>query len=288
MTVLKGHLVVKLGGAAVDDPEAAAAVLADMKPCLAAGWRLTVIHGGGKRLTALAGKLGLTTKFVAGRRVTDAETLETAKLVLAGGVATDLAAMGQRLQLPLVPISGVAAGTLAAHRRPPRQVTEGSDTRVVDFGLVGDINQVKIGLIAQLHAGGFVPLISSLAVDEGGQVLNVNADTVAAKVAAALAATGAEVRVLLLTDVDGVRRSPTDATSRISVLDANDLAALAGTSASGGMLPKLESMAACLAGGARSVHVASWQTPHVLTASLAGGDFGTRLVGEGSVSSPGS
>jgi acetylglutamate kinase len=254
-------VVVKIGGAAVDDPDAATEVMRQVGICLANGLRVVVVHGGGARLTALAARLGLESRHVGGRRVTDAPGLEAAKMTFAGTVATDLAAIGRRQGVPLVALSGVSGNLIQARRRPPRPD--------VDFGFVGDIVAIGPAVLEALMDAGFVPLVASLGADREGQVLNINADTVATALAAALPGS----HLVILTETDGVLRDVADGNSRIPRLAAAELGSLG---VSGGMLPKLESIASCLAQGVAAVHIASWRRPDVLLACLAGdGTVGT-------------
>jgi acetylglutamate kinase len=260
----EGLVIVKIGGAAVDDPEAAAAVFKQVAMCRAEGLRVVVVHGGGARLTALATRLGLESKHVGGRRITDAPGLEAAKMAFAGTVATDLAAIGRQVGVPLVAISGVSGNLIHASKRPPRQG--------VDFGFVGDIVAIDPTVLVALLGAGFVPLVASLGADGRGQVLNINADTVACAIASVLPG----CRLVILTETDGVLRDVADSGSRIPRLSAAGLGALG---VSGGMLPKLESIASCLERGVAAVHVASWRQPRSLLASLAGDDsVGTVLT----------
>lgn len=280
------RLVVKLGGAAAEDPQATRALLCEVAACRARGVDVVLVHGGGKQVTELATRLGIETRFVGGRRVTDAGALACAKAALAGSVATDLAALGRATGVPLVAVSGVSGGLLVARRRGTA-ASSGDDAAAtpvgaallpmvppaVDYGFVGDLLRVEPALLLALLGAGFVPLVASLAADSAGQVLNINADTVAAAIAAALPG----AKLLMLTDVDGVLKDVDDPATRIPRLTLAELQNLAVT---GGMLPKLQSIAACLAGGVPAVSVASWRRPGTLAACLAGDEgFGTVIVG---------
>lgn len=275
---MSGRIVIKLGGGIVDDQEALADVAEEVKLLQAKGFKVAVVHGGGARLTALARRLGIASPVVNGRRVTDPPMLEAAKMAFAGSVGTDLAAAFRARGVEAVALSGVSGKLLTARRRPPRleRDVETGETRVVDFGLVGDIVQVEPAVIETLTEGGFVPLIASLAGDEYGGVYNVNADTIAAAVAASLPAS----RLILLTDVDGVRARREDPLSRIERLTGESLDELCRSGAvQGGMLAKLQALAPCLERGV-TVHIASWAEASRLGATLQSGapDFGTLIA----------
>ncbi len=272
------RIVIKLGGGIVDDQEALADVAEEVKSLMAKGFKVTVVHGGGARLTSLARRLGIETPVINGRRVTDQPMLEAAKMAFAGSVGTDLAAAFRARGVPAVAMSGVSAGLLTARRRPPRLERDAAtgETKAVDFGLVGDIQAVDPAVITTLSDGGFVPLVASLAGDEFGTVYNVNADTIAAAVAAAISAT----RLILLTDVDGVRSRRDDPDSRIGSLTGAALDDLCRSGAvQDGMLAKLQALAPCLDAGV-TVHIASWAEASKIGDSLAGSvpEFGTLIA----------
>ncbi len=271
-------LVLKLGGGIVDDPEALTDVADEVKKVVDQGTAVAVVHGGGARLTALTSRLGLEAKMVNGRRVTDRATLEAAKMAFAGSVGTDLAAAFRARGVCAVALSGVSAGLLSAKRRPPRleRDPQTGASALVDFGHVGDVESVDPAVVRTLLGGGFVPLVASLAGDDFGAVYNVNADTVASVLAAALGAS----RLVLLTDVNGVRAKRDEPSSRLARLDADELANLCRRGAvQGGMLAKLQSLGPCLAAGV-SVHIASWDEASQLGDTLQPGaepGFGTLI-----------
>ncbi len=275
---MSGTIVIKLGGGIVDDQEALADVAEEVKHLQTGGFKVVVVHGGGARLTGLARRLGIDSEVVNGRRVTDPAMLDAAKMAFAGSVGTDLAAAFRARGVEAVALSGVSANLLTARRRPPRLERDAAtgESRLVDFGLVGDIQAVDPTVLETLAAGGFVPLVASLAGDEFGGVFNVNADTIAAAIAAALPAS----RLILLTDVDGVMAQSLDPASRIDRLSGEALGELCRSGAvQGGMLAKLQALAPCLAKGV-TVHIASWAEASRLGATLKGAtpEFGTLIA----------
>lgn len=260
----KGRIfVIKLGGRlcepgkVLDDLVDQAALLYQV------GIRIVVVHGGADQATALCRRLGIEPRVVAGRRVTDEQTLEVVKMTFAGAVNTNLVAAFRRAHVPAVGLSGIDGGLLTAHRRPVQSVADPStgQTRVVDFGLVGDIDGVDPAPLRHLLDGGFVPVVCSLAADASGQVLNVNADTVAAAIAVELRA----AKYFLLTSVDGVLRDVNDPTTLQSYIDLEQLEGLVASGAiGGGMLPKLAACTAALRGGVPRVHIINGLTPDTL------------------------
>lgn len=249
--------MIKLGGEVVADQPALAAMMADVRTLVTAGWRVVVCHGGGPQANALQERLGVPTVKVGGRRVTDEATLQIVKQVLAGEVSVDLVAAAVAAGVPAVGLSGVSCGVVTAHRRPPVKVSGGGDAPV-DFGLVGDVAEIRTGLVEHLWAGGYVPVLSTLGIDDGPagapawQVYNINADTVASAVAAALRVD----HLFLVTGIGGVLRDKDDPTTRIPVLRASEARqAIADGTVVGGMIPKLEEALEILHRGIGAVHI---------------------------------
>lgn len=249
--------VVKLGGSILKKKEALDAMLEDVCLLHSVGIRVVLVHGGGPQATELSQRLGLETRMVAGRRVTDAATLEVAKMVYAGSLSVDILAAFRTHQTAAAGVSGVDANLITARKRPPRLV-EGV---MVDYGLVGDIEAVDPSILEQLLAGGVVPVVSSLACDASGQVLNVNADSVASALACA---TRAE-KLVVLTDADGVLRDAADSRSLVSSLSPAGAEALkAEGRLSGGMLPKVEACLKALSSGVKRAHIINGTRPGAL------------------------
>jgi len=224
------------------------------------GIRVVLVHGGGPQSTQLADALGVTTQFVEGRRVTDENSLEVAAMVLNGQINTRILAACRDLDLSAVGISGVDAGLIRAHKRPPVKL-EGNDSEPVDYGFVGDIESVDADILRTQLDNGLVPVISPLSADENGTLLNINADTVAAALASAL---GAE-KLILATGAPGILEDHMDTASLVSYID---LAGLQRLRASGalvdGMLPKAAAIEAAITGGVPRVHIISMKLPDSL------------------------
>ena len=261
--------VIKLGGDVLEG-EGLAAAAAEIARARA-GRRLLVVHGGGPQATALARKLGVESRIVAGRRITDDPMLAIMKMVVGGKLNADLVAALRANGVPAFGVSG-ASGVIRAHRRPPRIVTGAGDTPI-DFGLVGDIDGFDLELLDALDARDALPVIACLGADASGTVLNINADVVASQLAAAVHA-GA---LVACTAVGGVRRDKDDSTTRLPRLTvAEARAAIADGTVQGGMIPKLEEAFAPLEAGVGAVHIVA---PREIATSLVGpGSVGTLLV----------
>ena len=244
--------VIKTGGAAV----AAEASIRDLVEQVALlfelGVRVVLVHGGGPQSTELSRKLGVRTRFVGGRRVTDSEALRVTTMVLNGEVNTRILAACRDFDLPAIGISGVDAGLIRAHRRPPVTVKEGVAEETVDYGYVGDIDGVDGGLLERLLGIGALPVVSPISADEAGTLLNINADTVASALAVAL---GAE-KLILLGEAPGLLADPEDPESVVSFLDLAGLEAMRSSGAiRTGMLPKALCIRKALEAGVARAHV---------------------------------
>ena len=244
--------VVKIGGElAQDKPKLAASVGAAVRAFLGAGIRVAVIHGGGPQATDLQKKLGLQPRMVAGRRYTDEATLEVMKMSLAGQVSVDVAAAFRIAGVPALCTTGVSAGLIEARRRPPKVMT-GAGPEPVDLGLVGDVTGVDTGLFQKVSDAGLVPVLGSLSGDAQGQVFNINADTVATRVAAKLGA----AKLFLVSNVPGVLANKDDPSTRLPTLTpAEARAQIASGVIQGGMIPKVEESLEMLEEGIEAIHI---------------------------------
>ncbi len=259
--------LLKFGGALVDDKDALRSLAKDVSLLVNVGIRICVVHGGGPQATALAGRLGLEPQFVEGRRVTDEETLEVAKMVFAGKINLEVLGALRGEGLRAVGLTGVSGDLIHAQRRPPREYRdEATGTlRVVDMGHVGDIVDVDTRLLRELMDTGHVPVVASLAADREGNVLNVNADTVATRLAIDLKAD----KLMLLSDVDGVLRDPRDPSTLIGSISAREIEELIADGTIGkGMIPKVRNAVDAARSGVARVHVLNGEKPHTLLLEL--------------------
>jgi acetylglutamate kinase len=253
--------VVKAGGAVFGDADKTRALIEQIAILHYLGIRVVMVHGGGPQLTQVTEAMGVPTRMVQGRRVTDEKSLDATSMVLNGLINTRLLAMCRELEIDAVGVSGVDAGLIRAHRRPPVNV----EGEVVDYGFVGDIDLVDDSVLKRLLDTGLMPVVSPLSADDKGQILNINADTVAAAIGAAL---GAE-KLVLCTGAPGILEDVADSGSVVSYTDLEGLAKMRASGAiKDGMLPKAKAIESAIKGGVRRVHVISYDAPDALLAEI--------------------
>lgn len=248
--------VVKAGGGVFADEDSTRVLIEQLAILHYFGVRVVFVHGGGPQLTELAGALGVRTRMVEGRRVTDRQSIDVTAMVLNGTINTSILGICRELNIEAVGVSGVDAGLVRAHKRPPVKVE--SSGEMVDYGFVGDIDQVDPTVLRKLLDNGLMPVVSPLSADDSGTLLNINADTVAAAIAAAL---GAE-KLILCTGAPGILAELGDPGSLISYTDLGGLTRLrAEGRIADGMLPKAKAIEVAIRGGVRRVHVVSYSAP---------------------------
>ena len=254
--LFKGKVfVIKAGGEVFVDQALTSALVEQVGILHQVGIRTVLIHGGGPQSTELATALGLDTQFVEGRRVTDSGSLNVATMILNGQINTRILAACRDLQIPAVGISGVDAGLIRAHKRPP--VASG-DGETVDYGFVGDIDAVEADILRKQLDNGLMPVVSPLSCDESGTLLNINADTVAAAIAAELNAE----KLILVTGATGILEDVDDPASLISYIDRQHLKELKEKGVlADGMLPKAAAIDSAIRNGVQRVHVISFKLP---------------------------
>ena len=265
MRLYKGKtFVVKAGGGVFGDAETTRGLIEQIAILHYFGVRVIFVHGGGPQLTELTDKLGVPTRMVQGRRVTDQGSIDATSMVLNGLINTRILAICRDLNLNAVGVSGVDAGLVRAHKRAPVKLTDGSG-ETVDYGFVGDIDMVDTDVLSKLLDNGLMPVVSPLSSDDNGTLLNINADTVAAAIGAAL---GAE-KLILCTGAPGILQNVADPTSLISYTDLAGLKKLRDEGAIvDGMLPKAKAIEDALRGGVRRVHVISYKSPEGILAEV--------------------
>lgn len=255
--------LVKIGGALADDKAALASMAQDIALLTNVGIKVCIVHGGGPQATQLSARLGLESRFIDGRRVTDEGTLEVAKMVFAGKISLEILGALRAEGLRAVGLSGVSGNLIDAKRRAPTSVKDPKtgETSQVDMGHVGDIVGVDTTLLRVLMDAGFVPVVNPLGADEKGNVLNINADTVATAFAIDMKAD----KFIFMTDVDGVLRKKDDPKSLISSLTKSEVKNLIEKGViSGGMIPKVKACTDAVAGGVERVHILNGEKPHTL------------------------
>jgi acetylglutamate kinase len=262
--LFKGKVfVVKAGGGVFGDAAATRALIEQIAILHYFGVKVVFVHGGGPQLTEITEQLGVPTRMVEGRRVTDQRSIEVTSMVLNGLINTRILAMCRELDIDAVGISGVDAGLIHAHKRPPVRIASTGET--VDYGHVGDIDRVDATVIRKLLDNGLMPVVSPLSCDESGMLLNINADTVASAIGAAL---GAE-KLVLCTGAPGILERVEDPTSIISYTDLQGLKRLRDEGRIvDGMLPKAKAIEEAIRGGVRRVHVISYKAPEGILAEV--------------------
>jgi len=235
------------------DADLAARFAEDVVLMQAVGVKPVVVHGGGPQISALMARLGMEVEFIDGQRVTDAETVDIARMVLVGKVNRDIVA-GINVHGPLaVGLSGEDAGLIVASARNP------------GLGYVGDVAAVNPAIVTRLLANGLIPVISTIGSGPDGQAYNINADTVAGAIAEAI---GAE-KVVYLTDVEGLLADVDDPASLISRTSTAALSRLvADGTLRGGMIPKVAACIHAVESGVGSAHILDGRVPHVLLLEL--------------------
>jgi acetylglutamate kinase len=244
-------MVVKYGGNAMGEDLSHFA--ADVALLHSVGLKVVVVHGGGPQIGDLLTRLGKESRFVDGLRVTDAETLDVARMVLVGKVNRDVvSAINVHGALAI----GLSGEDGAFMRASPRSA---------ELGFVGDVDDVDRSLLDRFLALGLIPVIATIATGEGGQAYNVNADTAAAAIAGAMQAE----KIIYLTDVEGVRRDPADPATLLSTVTVDELDEMvtAGT-VRDGMIPKVAACAAAVKAGVGQAHILDGRVPHVLLLEL--------------------
>ena len=245
-------VVIKYGGNAMVDEELKRAFAEDIVFLRLAGLRPVVVHGGGPQISTMLKKLGISSEFRGGYRVTTDEVMDVVRMVLTGQVQRELVSLLNENDSFAVGASGEDAHTLIAERRDV--IVDGVPT---DIGLVGDVVEVQPALLLEILNDGWIPVVSTVAHDREGQLLNVNADTAAGAIAAAL---GAE-KLVVLTDVEGLYANWPDSSSIIRRLGVEELRAMLPTLESG-MVPKMEACVRAIDGGVPRAHVIDGRIPH--------------------------
>ena len=235
--------IVKVGGAVVEDEEQLTRLLQDF--CAIKGAKI-LVHGGGRRATKVAERLGIETKMVDGRRITDAEMLEVVTMVYGGLVNKNVVARLQALGCDAIGLTGADANILLSAKRPLRNG--------IDYGFVGDVKQANGEKLAHFIDAGLIPVIAPLTHDGQGHMLNTNADTMASETAKAMAAAGYDVTLIYAFEKPGVLRNPDDDSSVITTINHADFETYkADGTISGGMLPKIENALAATDAGVKRV-----------------------------------
>jgi acetylglutamate kinase len=271
--------VVKFSGKVTENKENLASLAEELALLHQVGIKICVIHGGGKQLSELAQKLGVAQTVIEGRRVTDDDTLELAKMIFAGKINTEILAALRRRGTAAVGLSGIDGNIVHAVKRPPKEIKnkETGLMETIDFGNVGDVLEINSHLLNLLLNADYLPVVSSLGADDNGSVFNINADTIAAEIAVQLKAE----KLVLLSDVNGIYTDANDETtklSRLTIAQAEEM--IHSGKATGGMIPKLQNLINILERGVNSAHVIGGNVRNALLSEVFTDEgTGTMIVG---------
>jgi len=260
-------VVVKYGGNAMTSPELKQAVMTDIVLLSLVGVNIVLVHGGGPEITALSSRLGLETKFIDGMRYTDKATVEVAQMVLCGKTNKDLVCSIEMSGGRALGLSGLDGGMIKAKK------LEGK----ADYGYVGEIVKVDPTPVSDALASGYIPVISTVGMDEHGEVYNINADTAVARIASALKVEN----IIMLTDVKGIMRDQNDESSLIvdaSIKQVEEL--IAEGVVVGGMLPKVRCLCDAVLGGAKKAVIIDGRVPHAILIEMLSDDGAGTLIHE--------
>ncbi|MEB3281448.1 MAG: acetylglutamate kinase [Lyngbya sp.] len=258
-------IVVKYGGAAMKESHLKQQVIRDIVLLSCVGIRPVVVHGGGPEINTWLGKMGIEPQFKNGLRVTDAATMDVVEMVLVGRVNKEIVALINQAGGSAVGLCGKDSNLIVARPQAEQEI-----------GFVGEVNSVNTKLVESLVDSGYIPVVSSVAADDSGQAYNINADTAAGEIAAAL---GAE-KLILMTDTAGILEDYHKPETLIAKLDIQEARSLIEKGiVGGGMIPKVNCCVRSLAQGVRAAHIIDGRTPHALLQEIfTDAGIGTMLV----------
>jgi acetylglutamate kinase len=233
------------------------------------GIKPVIVHGGGPEISSLAKRLGIEARFIAGQRVTDEDTMDVVEMVLAGRINGEIVSGLNHLGGRAVGLSGKDGRLITAEKAPCPETGH-------DLGYVGRVAELDVSMLKVLEDAGYIPVISPIGMDKEGQTLNINADFVAARMAAELKA----AKFLLLTDVPGVLRDPEDINSLVSTIKVSQVEELISDGTiQGGMIPKVKACMEALTGGAEKAHIINGKIPHSLLLEIfTDKGIGTQII----------
>jgi len=256
--------VIKAGGEVFNDEVSTRALIEQVAILHQVGIKTVLVHGGGPQLDSMQKAMGIVTRMVNGRRVTDQKSIDATSMVLNGLINTRILAICRELGIEAIGLSGVDAGLIRAHKRPPVPVAAGS-SETIDYGFVGDIDSVNTAVLDKLLENGLMPVVSPLSADSSGLLLNINADTVAAAIGGALSAE----HLILCTGAPGILENVEDPGSVISYTDIQGLRRMRDDgSLKDGMLPKAAAIENAIRAGVRRVHVITYKSSDSLLAEV--------------------
>ncbi len=269
-------IVIKYGGHAMVDEGLKQDFARDVTLLKLIGFNPVVVHGGGPQIGSVLDKMGISSRFVDGMRVTDEPIMDVVEMVLVGNVNKEIVVQISRHGGNAVGLSGKDGGLILAKKMHivRSQSTQDKPPELIDIGMVGEVIGVNPDIIRTVEAGGFIPIIAPVGAGESGQTYNINADWVAGKIAISLKA----MKLILLTDVEGVMDKSSSLISSTTVEEIQAL--LEGGTISGGMIPKMQCALEAVSKGVKRVHVIDGRKPHaVLLELFTDKGIGTQVSG---------
>lgn len=269
-------VVIKYGGNAMTDEGLKHNVMQDVVLMKYVGMNPVIVHGGGPQISSLMKRMGKESEFIQGLRVTDAETVDIAEMVLAGSINKDIVALINRHGGRAVGLCGKDANLIQAEKHYAHILSEAGEPILADIGYVGNVARVNPAIVNVLASQGFIPVIAPNGVDEEGQTYNINADTVAGEIAAALKAE----KLILLTDVRGILQDRDDESTLIATIETSEIDDLVRHQViSTGMLPKIEACRIALEAGVPKAHIIDGRISHaILLEIFTEQGIGTELI----------
>jgi acetylglutamate kinase len=250
-------ILIKYGGHAMIDDEAKSSTARDTVLLKYVGMEPIIVHGGGPEISRSMEKLGKESKFIKGLRVTDEETMEIIEMVLAGKISSEIVSELIKHDTDAISLSGKDSRLIYAHKKPVSKI----DDEIVDLGLVGEVDKINTELLEMFLEYDVTPVISPIGMDENGNGLNLNADTAAGEIAGALKAE----KLIILTDVRGVLRDPSDPSTLIQKIRISEVPGLIEEGIiSGGMIPKIETCVKAIESGVKSCHIIDGRVKHAM------------------------
>ncbi|MBE6498811.1 MAG: acetylglutamate kinase [Methanobrevibacter sp.] len=250
-------ILIKYGGHAMIDDEAKSSTARDTVLLKYVGMEPIIVHGGGPEISRSMEKLGKESKFIKGLRVTDEETMEIIEMVLAGKISSEIVSELIKHDTDAISLSGKDSRLIYAHKKPVSKI----DDEIVDLGLVGEVDEINTEMLEMFLEYDVTPVISPIGMDENGNGLNLNADTAAGEIAGALKAE----KLIILTDVRGVLRDPSDPSTLIQKIRISEVPGLIEEGIiSGGMIPKIETCVKAIESGVKSCHIIDGRVKHAM------------------------
>jgi acetylglutamate kinase len=258
-------MVIKVGGHAIVESKIMDDIVQDVVLLRYVGINSIIVHGGGPEITQKMELMGKKSEFIAGLRITDDETLEIARMVLVGNINTKIVSLIGKYGGKGLGLSGKDGRLIVAKKKALQMVTYEGKEHEVDLGWVGDVEVINPEILMIAAGKGYIPVIAPIAVDDKGNSLNINADTVAGDIAAVLKAK----KLILMTDVPGVLRDPNDVSTQISRIQVDRVEEMIQQgSIAGGMIPKVRSAASAVERGAKNVHIIDGSKSHSILLEL--------------------